>query len=221
MQKATVLEKISESVGELPPTVVCVDIEATCWESDAPGDLRTHEVIEIGMVAINTRALEITREISILIQPVENPVLSDFCVQLTSITNDLLVNSSLDDPAAPYETIRADAFGQAMQIAREWLAPFGQYVWCSWGNYDLRQMEAEAARKGTELALPASLHFNAKMIYAKTRSGVKRRGLGAAVKRQNLSFSGTQHRGVDDARNVARVILSDQGVVFAGPTKDQ
>jgi inhibitor of KinA sporulation pathway (predicted exonuclease) len=215
MQISTVLDKIIEETGPLD-TLVALDIEATCWDKDdpaAPGR-DAFEVIEIGMVAIDIASLTITREISILIKPVEHPVLSDFCVKLTTITKDLLDGEIEDDPDATYETVRVDNFAEAMIVSKQWLGALGKFAWTSWGFYDLHQMTAEAKRKNAEMPFPAESHFNAKMIYSKTRSGVKRRGLGAAVKRQQLSFLGQQHRGVADAKNVARVILSDQGVVF-------
>jgi inhibitor of KinA sporulation pathway (predicted exonuclease) len=222
MQTSTVLDKILEEAGPLT-SLCCLDIEATCWDKGDPNDpgAEHYEVIEIGMVAIDVATLTISREISILVKPVEHPVLSDFCVGLTSITNDLLEGKVQDDPNTPYEIVRTANFAEAMQVAKAWLEALGDFAWCSWGFYDLHQLTAEAKRKEAEMVFPAERHFNAKMIYSKTRRGVKRRGLGAAVKRQNLPFSGTQHRGVDDARNVARVILSDQGVVFDPKSPEQ
>jgi inhibitor of KinA sporulation pathway (predicted exonuclease) len=200
----TVLEHI---VGDSDIThIVAMDIECTCWEKEDPAypGPDQHELIEIGMALIDLKKLAIVDEVSILVKPVQHPVLTPFCVGLTSITDDMLVE--------------APTFREAMAITQRWLAPLGdQYHWCSWGLFDLKHLLAEAERKQCEMAFPAERHFNAKEIYSKTRSGVKKRGLGAAVARQKLTFSGTQHRGVDDARNVARILLSEHGVTFDTP----
>ena len=70
----------------------CVDLEATCDEvdeSEAPRPLAVApdqmETIEIGMVVIDLESLEIVDEFQRFVRPQINPILTDFCKQLTSI----------------------------------------------------------------------------------------------------------------------------------------
>jgi inhibitor of KinA sporulation pathway (predicted exonuclease) len=88
----------SPAVLPLPAagTVVFADLEYTSWEGamergwSGPGELR--EIVQIGAVRADTGANgpEGFREIaafSVLVRPTRNPVLSDYFVDLTGITN--------------------------------------------------------------------------------------------------------------------------------------
>ncbi|WP_196890333.1 3'-5' exonuclease [Aureivirga marina] len=61
---------------------IIFDLEATCWEK-ANG--RKNEVIEIGAVMVNENK-EIVSEFEQFVKPSKEPILSDFCTKLTSIT---------------------------------------------------------------------------------------------------------------------------------------
>jgi inhibitor of KinA sporulation pathway (predicted exonuclease) len=70
----------------------CVDLEATCDEVDesesprpltvVPDQMKT---IEIGLVVIDMESLEIVDEFQRFVRSQINPILTDFCVKLTSI----------------------------------------------------------------------------------------------------------------------------------------
>src|SRR5262245_24192584 len=59
-----------------------IDVEATC--SDV-GEVPRHEmeIIEIGAVMQCSRTFEIQSEFQAFVRPVRNPVLTDFCTELT------------------------------------------------------------------------------------------------------------------------------------------
>ena len=70
----------------------CEDIEATfddVSESESPRPLAVvpdqMETIEIGLVVIDLETLEVVDEFQRFVRPQINPVLTDFCKQLTSI----------------------------------------------------------------------------------------------------------------------------------------
>lgn len=85
-------------------TIVFYDTEFTTWEGamerdwKGPGEYR--ELVQIGAVRFNLKTLEEHEEFLILIKPKKNPVLSDFFVKLTGITNDEVAKDGLDFPAA-------------------------------------------------------------------------------------------------------------------------
>jgi 3'-5' exoribonuclease 1 len=60
---------------------VIVDLEATCWEGR---DSSRNEIIEIGAVLVNEQQ-EILSEFEQFVRPLMNPVLSEFCKNLTTI----------------------------------------------------------------------------------------------------------------------------------------
>jgi inhibitor of KinA sporulation pathway (predicted exonuclease) len=74
------------------------------------------------------------------------------------------------------------------------------------GHVDAYQLQCDAQRHGLEDALaglPPPRNF--KKWWAK-QMGVKRCGMGRAVAMAGLTWQGRQHRGIDDARNIARLL---------------
>jgi len=74
------------------------------------------------------------------------------------------------------------------------------------GALDAYQLQVDTARHGIQGELdrlPA--HVNLKAWWAK-RMGMKRVGLGRAVRTAGLEWQGRAHRGIDDARMVAKLL---------------
>ncbi|MBX3161139.1 MAG: exonuclease domain-containing protein [Deltaproteobacteria bacterium] len=164
-----------------------VDLEATCDDLGAvPRDER--EIIEIGAVLVDGRSLRTVAELQMFVRPVLHPRLTPFCTELTTI-------AQADVDAAPH-------FPEA--AAR--LAAFGRgALFCSWGNFDRNLFATEAERH--RIAPPLGpAHENLKERFAEVQG--RRRGLGAAsaLRTLGLAFAGTHHRGIDDARNIARTL---------------
>ncbi|MEO0687592.1 MAG: 3'-5' exonuclease, partial [Cyanobacteria bacterium J06649_11] len=73
-----------------------VDLEATCSD-DGTSPSQEMEIIEIGAVMLNRSTWEIDSEYQQFVKPVRNPILTKFCTELTTITqND--VNNTLTFP---------------------------------------------------------------------------------------------------------------------------
>ncbi|NOT39645.1 MAG: exonuclease [Alphaproteobacteria bacterium] len=74
--------------------VVVFDTEFTAWAGSmernwsGPGEFR--EIVQIGAVRIDAETLTETASFAVLIRPVKNPVLSDYFIDLTRITNERL-----------------------------------------------------------------------------------------------------------------------------------
>ena len=83
-----------------PAGPVVFDLEFTAWPGSIqsqwsrPGEFR--EVVQIGAVRLSPRTLKPVEEFEMLIIPRLNPVLSDFFVQLTGITNEALTRRGVD-----------------------------------------------------------------------------------------------------------------------------
>lgn len=166
---------------------IIVDLEATCWEKGTSPDRM--EVIEIGAVRLPSLNADPDGEFARLVRPVAEPILSDFCTQLTSITQQDM------DQASPFAV-----------VFPEFLAWIGSepFTLCSWGAYDLRQFHVDCQR--TQIPFPAQFeqHINLKAEFARLR-GIKPCGMKAALSMLQLPLDGTHHRGIDDARNIAKI----------------
>ena len=166
---------------------IVVDVEATCWASTRRP--KRQEIIEIGAVRL-AHDLTIRDEFASFVRPVACRELSRFCTELTSI-------SQADVDAA-------DFFPQVFDRFLDWIG-HDPYRLCSWGLFDISQFQADCARYG--MNCPArfeSAHINVKKEYAGWRD-VRRCGMAKALAHEGLSLDGTHHRGIDDARNIARI----------------
>ena len=82
----------------------------------------------------------------------------------------------------------------------------GPYRLCSWGFFDVGQFRLDCTRFG--LDFPENFesdHVNIKQAFADWK-GVRRCGMTAALDLLGLPLAGTHHRGIDDARNIARIV---------------
>jgi inhibitor of KinA sporulation pathway (predicted exonuclease) len=166
---------------------IIVDLEATCWENIR--DFGRMEVIEIGAVELLSADSQPCREFSQFIHPVVEPKLSYFCQQLTSICQ-----QDID---------QADYFWTVFPKFVGWIGE-EPFVLCSWGIYDLNQFRTDCTRHGLSMPLSFEKHINLKKEFALLQD-VKVCGMKRALAHSGLTLEGTHHRGIDDARNIARL----------------
>jgi len=164
-----------------------VDLEATCDDGgQVPRD--ETEIIEIGAVLVEGKTLTTIAEFMTFIRPVVHPVLTAFCTGLTTITQAMVEPA----PGFPEAAARLAAFGRGA-------------LFCSWGNYDGNQLAADARRHGLGSPLGPD-HWNLKEAFSKALDTRRRYGMHEALGRLGLPLVGTHHRGIDDARNIARML---------------
>ncbi|HQR09319.1 MAG TPA: 3'-5' exonuclease [Gemmatales bacterium] len=179
-------QPLSQLLPPHPDLIIC-DLEATCWND---GEHRHEmEIIEIGAVRIHQGA--IIDQFSAFVRPVVHPKLSDFCKALTSITQ--------------YQVDEAQPFPMVFPQFIEWIghAPF---VFCSWGHYDVHQLQHDVAQHQLTWPVKLDRHLNIKRCFALFRN-VQPCGMERALQLMKIPLEGTHHRGIDDAHNIARLTL--------------
>ena len=169
-----------------------VDLEATYDSADFPREQT--EIIEIGAVLVDPSTLEPGAEFQTFVRPTLHPTLTAFCTELTSIRQ-------ADVDAAPIFPAAIDAIGK-------WLP--GPVLLCSWGEYDKNQLSRERHRHGIRLPFGRE-HLNIKAAFAE-RTGRRPEGMAEALRACGIPLSGTHHRGIDDARNIAKLLPYALGV---------
>lgn len=178
---------------ETPRFYLVIDVEATCDE-DARIPREQTEIIEVGAVLCDGATLQPRAEFQTFVKPVRHPRLTSFCTRLTSI-----VQADVD--AAP-------GFASAMQKLALFLkesGATGQFLFCSWGDYDRQQFTRDERRLGIRAPL-GTQHKNLKEDFRRRSGDDGKLGCGQALRRVGLRFAGTAHRGIDDARNIARLL---------------
>lgn len=171
-----------------PAFFLVIDLEATCDEEGRIPE-KIMEIIEIGAVLVDGATLEPVGEFATFVRPVIRPTLTAFCTKLTTITQ-------ADVDGAPTFPAAIEALGR---FVGERDALFG-----SWGDYDRKQFEIDANRWG--VPLPLRGHMNIKKRFSAALGETTRYGMASALERLGLPLQGTHHRGIDDARNIARIL---------------
>lgn len=168
--------------------ILCIDVEATCWESK--NTFQRDEIIEIGVTPIDIATKTIGPSVGILVKPVKMEV-SEFCTKLTTITPELLDREGV-------------SFSRAIDTLK---SKFGikDSVFASWGAYDVSSIERNCRWNSIDSVIPRHV-INVKSLFAACHGYTG--GLDSCARDIGLEFEGTHHRGKDDSRMVARVLLS-------------
>ena len=166
-------------------TIIIVDLEATCSEKR---DIE-NEIIEIGAVKIQDG--KVVSTFGEFVKPVINPILTDFCKELTTISQE-----NVDT---------ADKYPVVFKRFREWIGT-DDFILMSWGFYDNKQFIHDCYFH----RLPTNWikeHNNIKLQFADT-VGCKPCGMEKALRILHIPLDGTHHRGIDDAKNIAKIYLN-------------
>ena len=172
---------------------VIFDLEATCYDDSRKDEIKPldffNEIIEIGAVMLDETGKEIDR-FSKFAQPKNFPILSNFCTELTSITQDDVDN--------------ADMLNIVLEEFMSWI---DSAILVSWGHYDKTQLIKDLCRNSLEhLHYALDDHKSLKHLHAEW-NGLRKKGIGmgGALKMEGLTLDGTHHRGIDDAINIAKI----------------
>ncbi|MGV9590966.1 exonuclease domain-containing protein [Streptomyces tendae] len=170
-----------------------IDLEATCWDGQPPPG-EVGEIVEIGLAVVDLHARERVGRHRILVRPTRSRV-SAFCTELTGITQ-----------------AEADG-GVSLAVACDTLVRehgAGARPWASWGDYDRKQFVRQCAADGVPYPFghPAErAHTNAKAVFTEAHGLRRRPGMAQALEIAGLPLTGRHHRGVDDAWNIAALVL--------------
>ena len=166
---------------------ILYDLEATCWRTSRP---KRVEIIEVGAVKVNAQ-LEITSEFCAFVRPMVHPIISKFCTSLTSIRQ-----SDVD---------RAPQFDEVIEEYEDWMGVgINDVIPLSWGDFDKRQLNTDAVLHNMDLGwLEAHVCFQ--KHYGKWKQSKNQIGLKNALEDESIQWSGTEHRAIDDARNMAQL----------------
>ncbi|MBD2025479.1 3'-5' exonuclease [Leptolyngbya sp. FACHB-711] len=167
-----------------------LDLEATCCNQDT---IKRHqmEIIEIGAVMVEAQNLNVIEEFQTFIRPTRYPVLTEFCKSLTSITQE--------------QVDQAPGYVEAIALLQHWLSNYPNEVFGSWGDYDRNQFKQDSKYHNVPFPI-AYLHVNLKQLFSSTQGLPKRYGMAEALQLAGVALEGTHHRGIDDARNIAKLL---------------
>jgi inhibitor of KinA sporulation pathway (predicted exonuclease) len=168
---------------------IVFDLEFTAW----PGSMASRwtrkgehaEVVQIGAVKLDAETLKITDEFECLVRPRVNPVLSQYLVDLTGITNAML-------------DLRAVDFITAYRAFLDFVGP-----WPTWafGRDDL--VFADNLKLYAWEGLPVPPYSNAISWFAAHGVDLSGRHACDVAEAAGAAFEGRKHDALSDARGVA------------------
>ncbi|XP_075022149.1 ERI1 exoribonuclease 2 [Calonectris borealis] len=188
--------------------LIVVDFEATCWRD---AGRRGPEIIEFPAVLLNTSTGEIESEFHTYVQPQEHPILSEFCTELTGITQNQV------DEGVPLNICLSQFLKWIQKVQKEKKIIFSSDIpshstseakpctFVTWTDWDLGVcLQYECKRK--QLRKPDILNswIDLKATY-RAFYNRKPKGLNGALQDLGMAFAGREHSGLDDSRNTARL----------------
>lgn len=175
--------------NQIRDAILVIDLEATCWRGAPPEGMKS-EIIEIGIAVVDFKTKEILETGSIIVKP-QTSTISEFCTELTTITQEMI-----DEQGVSFE--------EACKILTEKFKS-NRRLWASWGKYDFDQIHKDCILNKVDYPMGRD-HYNLKPLFSIKHSLGHDLGVGTALEHLEMEFEGIQHRGVDDAKNIARIL---------------
>lgn len=219
-----------------------VDFEATCMEHKK---YKQQEIIEFPAVFVNSVTLDIEFEFHSYVRPICNPILSQFCTNLTGIEQATVANASpfLEVFHNFVLFLRENGFDEecnfdesANEISNQFLQrltldemngfarkivdlfdfgnlnqivnPKNTVVFVSHGAWDFKTMLPNQC-KYSRIMVPNAMrsYINIKNMLKAKYPKIKSLGLASVLQYMNLDLVGRHHSGIDDSRNIARILI--------------
>lgn len=174
----------------MPDHYLVVDLEATCSDNGTI-TRQDAETIEIGAAIVNITKRRIVGEFCEFVKPKNNPTLTPFCIELTTITQETI------DESKPFSNVFEDFLIWMRVVGRP-----ESFTFASWSRWDFDQLGRECEQHA--IHFPFESHVNIPAVGKKNAGIISQRRL---LKHFGMKFAGTRHRGIDDARNYAVIVV--------------
>mmetsp|Transcript_36773 Transcript_36773/g.77585 ORF Transcript_36773/g.77585 Transcript_36773/m.77585 type:complete len:240 (+) Transcript_36773:251-970(+) len=194
---------------------LCIlDFEATC--NDTKPAPKPQEIIEFPTLLLNVRTGVIEREFHYYIKPDVHPTLTEFCTELTGITQDT-VNGGIslrealdlhqrwiDDNIANRDNLNAEGDETKETTTTTAHRPTFTYITC--GDWDLKTcLPNQLAYHNEPTPSIFRRWLNIKREYQNFYETKKPKGMVGMLRGLNMELEGRHHSGIDDCRNIGRI----------------
>jgi inhibitor of KinA sporulation pathway (predicted exonuclease) len=181
--------------------LVCVDFEATCDYAPIPlVNTKSAEIIEFPWVVIDTDTMQIVDTQQLYVKPDNMAGVTTFTSKLTGINSSMLIEKeNLQTVLKKFHAYLRTKFGVNFRILTD-------------GIWDLQvQLRNEAKRKNIILDWYFHQYFDIKHEYKQFLphfSETYQPGLKEMLEAFGMKFEGRQHCGLEDATNIARLVIN-------------
>ena len=205
---------MANSSRQIYDYILVLDFEATCDDKEKI----SQEIIEFPILMVDTKFFEIQSTFHQYVEPQINKKLSEFCTNLTGITNDMVTGKP--------------NLAQTIELVDKWIKSHPElkeyqgnqlkrnFTFLTCGDWDLKEMLPNQCQK-LNITYPEYLKswINVKKAYFKS-IGTYPKGLTTMLEDLNLKLDGRHHSGIDDCKNIAKIVkeLGLDGHVFENTT---
>lgn len=188
----------------IPNYYAVVDFECTAREVRKDW---MFEIIEFPIVFVNTQTLKIEFTFHRYCRPIVNPTLTQFCIDLTGITQDQVDSADTLDVVLD-EMVDFLKERNLIPICDEPPDDKFTYVWASDGVFDFHDFLFVECEKNKKIELPP-IFERILDVRHNFRTYTKKSGnIPHMLEYFNLQFEGRQHSGIDDAKNIVRIMIA-------------
>ena len=177
---------------------ICVlDFEATCWYENSE-----HEIIEFPSILLKwdddqNQIKEVAR-FQQFVKPLNNPMVSDFCTELTGITQNQI------DCADDLKSVIEGHFKWITDVSTK-SSTSVTIVTC--GSWDLNKMlPMDLKNISYQPDEFYTRYVNIKELF-KIVTGIKGTAMTKMLDKLKLDIEGRHHSGIDDCHNIARIFI--------------
>lgn len=181
--------------------LLIVDFEATCTDTKF-SNRDQMEIIEFPIIVLDIKHNMIVDEFHMFVKPTINPILTDFCKDLTGIAQEVVDNAKMLECVIRYAEVFISKYPNAAFVTD--------------GDWDLRdqlpkQLNNERITISDNFANKIKNYKNLKREYVRCyipkhlRTG-KYLTMKEMMRKFCMKFEGHLHSGIDDARNITRIV---------------
>ena len=177
-----------------PKILLVMDFEATC---DEPKPIHPPELIELPVIAVDTESHQIVNEFHSFIKPTIHPQLTNYCVELTGITQK-------DVAGAP-------TFAEGLILLQKWIDSNGYQdgLCMTCGDWDIDTLlRQQCLTMQVQMPAWAARWCNLKVAFKDFFRQISSDHLGIAnmLEYCGLERVGQRNCGIDDARSLAQIV---------------
>jgi len=168
---------------------VIYDLEFTAWEDSVRTRWNSgkdkREIIQIGAVKVNGGTFEEMDSFNSFVKPIENPILSDFIVELTGITQE-----KLDTEGA--------SFKEALVAFEKWREGLPAFAW----GFDVKVLVENCKYYGITVPFDTKKFSNMKDVFRKYRIEPEGVNSGRAPELLGMTPTLRAHNALNDSRMI-------------------
>ncbi len=176
--------------------LLILDFEAQC-SNDVK--LKVQEIIEFPILVIDVNTKKVLdKYFHYYVKPTQYPLLFDFCKELTGITQD-----QVDQGKNLTEVLELlDKFLLDNDLLNK------NFIFVTCGDWDLRScLRSEAKFKNIEYKNYLKRWINLKKVFCDFIQEERRVDMVEMLKEFNIKLEGRHHSGIDDAKNLAKIVI--------------